>query len=109
MTTDQIIVFAILGLSLVFFMWGRWRYDVVAFTALIVAVVAGIVPTDAAFAGFGHPAVITVAAVLVISGFLAPLISLLWLATQPAPPRRPQPPGRLATMWVAEIQAPERS
>ena len=67
MTTDQIIIFAILGLSLVFFMWGRWRYDVVAFTALILAVIAGVVPTDAAFAGFGHPAVITVASVLVIS------------------------------------------
>jgi di/tricarboxylate transporter len=67
MTTDQVIIFAILGLSLVFFIWGRWRYDVVAFSALIVAVVAGIVPTDAAFSGFGHPAVITVAAVLVIS------------------------------------------
>ena len=67
MTTEQISIFAILGLSLVFFMWGRWRYDVVAFTALIVAVLAGVVPTDSAFTGFGHPAVITVAAVLVIS------------------------------------------
>ncbi|MBO6782451.1 MAG: SLC13 family permease [Alphaproteobacteria bacterium] len=67
MTTDQIIIFAVLGLSLVFFMWGRWRYDVVAFTALILAVIAGVVPSAAAFAGFGHPAVITVAAVLVIS------------------------------------------
>ncbi len=67
MTSDQIIIFAILGLSLVFFMWGRWRYDVVAFTALILAVIAGVVPTDLAFRGFGHPAVITVAAVLVIS------------------------------------------
>jgi len=67
MTTDQVIIFAILGLSLVFFIWGRWRYDVVAFTALIATVLAGIVPADAAFSGFGHPAVITVAAVLVIS------------------------------------------
>ena len=67
MTTDQVIIFAILGLSLVFFIWGRWRYDVVAFTALIATVFAGIVPADAAFSGFGHPAVITVAAVLVIS------------------------------------------
>ena len=67
MTIDQIIIFAVLGLSLVFFIWGRWRYDVVAFTALVVAVISGVVPTDAAFAGFGHSAVITVAAVLVIS------------------------------------------
>ena len=67
MTTDQSIIFAILGLSLVFFMWGRWRYDIVAFTALILGLIGGVVPTDLAFRGFGHPAVITVAAVLVIS------------------------------------------
>jgi di/tricarboxylate transporter len=67
MTADQILIFAILGLTLVFFMWGRWRYDVVAFTALIVGVLAGVVPTDGAFLGFGHPAVITVATVLIIS------------------------------------------
>ncbi len=67
MTADQIVIFAILGLAMVFFLWGRWRYDVVAFTALIAAVVAGVVPAADAFAGFGHPAVITVATVLVIS------------------------------------------
>ena len=67
MTADQVSVFAILGLALVFFLWGRWRYDVVAFTALIAGVLVGIVPTQTAFIGFGHPAVITVAAVLVIS------------------------------------------
>ncbi len=67
MTADQILIFAILGLAMVFFLWGRWRYDVVAFTALIVAVGVGVVPSTNAFAGFGHPAVITVAAVLVIS------------------------------------------
>jgi di/tricarboxylate transporter len=67
MTADQIIIFTILGLSLVFFMWGRWRYDIVAFTALILGVIGGVVPTDLAFRGFGHPAVITVAAVLIIS------------------------------------------
>ncbi len=67
MTADQILIFAILGLTLVFFLWGRWRYDIVAFTALIVGVLAGVVPTDRAFLGFGHPAVITVATVLVIS------------------------------------------
>ena len=67
MTADQILIFAILGLAMVFFLWGRWRYDVVAFTALIAAVVGGVVPSANAFAGFGHPAVVTVAAVLVIS------------------------------------------
>ena len=67
MTADQIIIFAILVLAMGFFLWGRWRYDVVAFTALIAAAVSGVVPSANAFAGFGHPAVITVAAVLVIS------------------------------------------
>ena len=52
---------------MVFFLWGRWRYDVVAFTALIAAVASGVVPSANAFTGFGHPAVVTVATVLVIS------------------------------------------
>jgi di/tricarboxylate transporter len=66
-THGQIIVFAILGATLVLFVWGRWRYDVVAFSALITGVLAGVVPMPDAFLGFGHPAVVTVAAVLVIS------------------------------------------
>ncbi|MBN2505218.1 MAG: SLC13 family permease [Verrucomicrobia bacterium] len=60
-------VFIILGLTLAAFIWGRIRYDLVALLALFSAVVAGVVPAADAFAGFGHPAVITVAAVLVLS------------------------------------------
>lgn len=67
MYTDQIIVFAIIGLALILFIWGRIRYDVVAMMALIGSVILGVVPADTAFLGFGHPAVITVAAVLIIS------------------------------------------
>lgn len=62
-----IIVFVILFLALVMFVWDRWRYDVVALLALLAVTVTGIIPADQAFAGFGHPAVITVAAVLVVS------------------------------------------
>jgi len=65
--TDQIIVFATLVVALVLFIWGRWRFDIVALLALIVVTLTGIVRVEDAFAGFGHPAVITVAAVLVIS------------------------------------------
>lgn len=64
---DSFIVFAILALMLAGFIWGRVRYDLVALLALIAAVFTGQVPMDAAFSGFGHPAVITVAAVLVLS------------------------------------------
>jgi di/tricarboxylate transporter len=64
---EQTIVFATLGVALVLFVWGRWRYDIVALLALLFLVLWGVVPSDEAFNGFGHPAVITVAAVLVIS------------------------------------------
>jgi len=61
------ITFAILGVALCLFIWGRWRYDVVAFVALILGVLAGVVPFERAYSGLSHPAVITVAAALVLS------------------------------------------
>ncbi len=64
---QQIIVFGVLALTLVLFVWGRWRYDVVALLALLAVTITGIAPADQAFAGFGHPAVVTVAAVLAVS------------------------------------------
>jgi di/tricarboxylate transporter len=69
----------ILGATLAAFVWGRLRYDLVALLALLAGVLAGVVPAAEAFAGFGHPAVITVAAVLVLSrGFQhSGLVSLL--------------------------------
>ncbi len=51
-------------------LWGKFRYDLVAFTALLIGVVLGVVPVDDAFAGFGHPATIIVALVLVVSAGL---------------------------------------
>ncbi len=67
MTTDQALVFGILSATLVLFVWGRFRYDLVALTALLLVSVTGLVPMDQVFLGFGHPAVVTVAAVLVLS------------------------------------------
>ncbi len=67
MTADQIIIFLVLLGALGLFIWGRWRYDIVAVMALLVVAVTGLVPAEDAFAGFGHPAVITVATVLIIS------------------------------------------
>ncbi|HDZ49155.1 hypothetical protein LCGC14_0279130 [marine sediment metagenome] len=61
------LVFIVLGLTLAAFIWGRFRYDLVALAALLGSVMLGLVPTESAFMGFGHPAVITVAAVLVLS------------------------------------------
>ncbi|PKQ41373.1 SLC13 family permease [Pseudomonas sp. YY-1] len=67
MTFEQGLIFAILIASMGLFIWGRWRHDVVALGALLACVIVGIVPDRDAFAGFGHPAVITVACVLVLS------------------------------------------
>ncbi len=64
---QQILIFSTLGVSLVLFIWGKVRYDIVALLALLFLVIMGIVPSDEAFSGFGHPAVITVAAVLIVS------------------------------------------
>jgi di/tricarboxylate transporter len=64
---EQAVVIAVLILVAALFVWGRWRYDLVALIALLVLAVTRIVPADRVFHGFGHPAVITIAAVLVIS------------------------------------------
>jgi len=63
---EPYIVFGVLILSLILFGWGRIRHDFVALISLCVLLVFGIIEPEKAFTGFGHPAVITVAAVLVI-------------------------------------------
>ena len=64
---DQLLIFIILLATLGMFVWNRWRYDLVAMGALLAATVVGLIPAGKVFAGFGHPAVITVAAVLILS------------------------------------------
>jgi len=70
MTTDQILLFVLFGTVFGLLLWGRFRYDLVAFAALMVAVILGLVPAGEAFAGFGHPATLVVALVLVVSAGL---------------------------------------
>ncbi len=67
MTYEQTFLFALLLAVFAFLVWGRIRYDLVAFTALIVAVISGVVPTHDAFVGFGHEAVVIIALVLIVS------------------------------------------
>ena len=67
MTTDQMMLFGLLGVVFALLIWGRFRYDLVAFAALVAAVIIGVVPQDTAFSGFGHPAVIIIALVLIVS------------------------------------------
>ena len=67
MTTDQTILFTLLFFVFALLIWGRLRYDLVAFMALTAALILGVVPKEQAFSGFGHPATIIIALVLVVS------------------------------------------
>jgi len=66
-TLPQITILIVILSSMALFIHGRWRHDVIAMTALLVCVFTGLVPGSEAFSGFGHPAVVTVACVLVLS------------------------------------------
>ena len=67
MSYDQIFLFVLLGIVFAMLVWGRVRYDLVAFAGLVIAVIGGVVPVQDAFAGFGHEAVIIIALVLIVS------------------------------------------
>ena len=65
--TDQTILAGMLIILMGLLIWGKWRYDAVTLLCLAALVLLGIVPANDAFSGFGHPAVVTVALVLLIS------------------------------------------
>ena len=61
------LAFAIVGVMMVLFIWGRLRYDVVAMLALLASLLAGTVSPDDAFTGFSDDIVIIVGSALVVS------------------------------------------
>ncbi len=67
MTQEQLSIICVLVAAMGMFILGKWRHDMVAAGALLACVFLGLVPGAEAFAGFGHPAVITVVCVLVLS------------------------------------------
>jgi di/tricarboxylate transporter len=97
MTQQQTILFALFGLVFAALIWGRWRYDLIAFSALLAAVVLGVVPAEAAFAGFGHPATLVVALVLVVSAGLTRAGVVMAIARRLLSPERPLQ-GHIAVM-----------
>lgn len=94
MTTDQLSIFCILVATMGLFLWGRFRHDVVALAALMACVIAGLIPAADAFLGFGHPAVITVACVLILSQGLQNTGAVDWLARSVLP----RDAGRVTSM-----------
>lgn len=79
LTNEQVLIIGILCATVIMFFWGRWRHDMVAVSALLACVITGLVPIAETFAGFSHPAVITVACVLVLSYALQNTGAVDWL------------------------------
>ena len=65
--TDQHLLSITIVSLLGFFIWSKFRYDALAAGALVILIILGVIPANQAFDGFAHPAVITVALVLIIS------------------------------------------
>lgn len=71
MSIEPYLVCAILLLTIILFIWGKWRYDTVALISLMLLVLFKLVPPSEAFVGFSNPAVITVAAVMAITRIIS--------------------------------------
>ncbi|MCL7999111.1 SLC13 family permease [Brucella sp. 21LCYQ03] len=71
MTHQQILSFAVIILMMGAFIWGRFRYDIVALCSLLLAVTVGVVPFDQAFTGFSDDIVIIVGSALIVSAGVA--------------------------------------
>ena len=71
MNLDQSLAVGIVAGMMALFLWGRFRFDLVAGIALLAAVAAGVVPAKDAFKGFSDDIVIVVASALVVSAAVA--------------------------------------
>jgi di/tricarboxylate transporter len=71
MTFQQGMAFGLVGLTIVAFIWGRFRYDVIALTALLAGVIIGVVPAKSAFDGFSNDITVIIASALVVSAAFA--------------------------------------
>ena len=65
--SDQFILSLTIAGLLISFIWSKLRYDALTIGALMILIAVGVIPASDAFLGFSHPAVLTVALVLVIS------------------------------------------
>ncbi len=71
MTLQQGLAFGLMGLTIAAFIWGRFRYDLIALCALLAGVVIGVIPAGSAFDGFSNDVVVIIACALVVSAAFA--------------------------------------
>jgi len=70
-TLQQGLAFGLVGLTVAAFIWGRFRYDLVAVAALVAGLAIGVIPTEDAFSGFANDVTVIIAAALVVSAAFA--------------------------------------
>ena len=68
---QQGLAFGLVGLTIVAFIWGRFRYDLIALGALVLGLAIGVIPPEAAFDGFNNDVTVIIAAALVVSAAFA--------------------------------------
>lgn len=78
MTLEQTFAFVVIALMMAAFIWGRFRYDLVACGSLLLALSLGIVPFEKAFSGFSDDIVIIVGSALMVSAAVARSASSTW-------------------------------
>ncbi len=71
MTLQQALSFGLIGATIAAFVWGRWRYDLIALCALVGGMALGLIPVKEAFSGFSNDIVIIIASALVLSAAVA--------------------------------------
>lgn len=91
MVSDQTLIFIIFGIVFILLIWGRIRYDFVAFSALVLAAALELVPSGDVFSGFGHSAVAIIALVLIVSRGLSASGAIEYAAGKVLNPDRPVP------------------
>lgn len=79
MPSDATLTFLLLGLTIALFVSDRLRLDVVALMSLLTLTVSGLVPLEAALAGFSNPAVLMIAGLFVVGAALADTGIADWL------------------------------
>lgn len=70
-TIQPYTIIIILLMTMVLFISGKWRYDVVAMGALMISVALGAVPFSQVYSGLSNTAVVTVACVMIISNTIS--------------------------------------
>lgn len=91
MPDEQTLIIGLFAAIFGLLVWGRIRYDLVAFGALTVAAVLGLVPSEEVFTGFGHSAVAIIALVLIVSRGLSSSGAVELIATRVIDAERPLP------------------